>query len=189
MKRILCFCIVILLLVGVTGCSAASGAVKAFETAMETMKQEDELNIRLDSLLKDILSENKEELKTKLSQLVLASRYKVDSVTEREDGTVQLAVQVTAIDGAAVINQFVAAMMELVSSAEYQATLDSMSKQEYHTVLVSSMLSVLEEELPSAEKTVDVVMVKDKDGWRMEDEAIIVQTIFSNLVNAVTSLV
>jgi len=189
MKRFGILCLLGVLVLALAGCSKVNGAEKALDASMQVLKDSEKTGAQLDLILEGILSENKEELKTELSALAAAVDYKIESAQEQENGTVTLRVKLKTVDSSYVMDSFIAKMMEMVSSPDYQAKLETMNKEDYHTALVSMMLAVLEEELPLMEQELVITMVKTADGWKMENENAVMQTLFSGLAEAVSSLV
>ena len=188
MKRLLCICMIFVLLFSV-GCTQVSAAEKAFETAMETMKDRESLEPQLEQMLSPLTAGNKGMLQERLSRVVAESGYKVVSSEEREDGTVALQVKIKSVDASEIMNRFVQEITALVASPAYQAEVETMSKEEYHSILISVMLSALDHKISQWAQDVQVIMIKDKGGWKMQDERVITQCIFSNLAEAITSLV
>lgn len=195
MKKIVAVCLSVIFLVTLTGCGAKSDATEAFETMMTAFMSGEREQIRpyydFETATEQMIAENKDELIEEMLKTLQKMEYKVLSSKKTDSTHVELRLEVTTLDSAEIINRFVEKMMVLVSNEDYQARVGSMSQEEYQGLLAEQMLSVLsQEDIPTVQETLEIGMEKQSGVWNIsQGKNEFLNTIFVNLVQAVTSLV
>lgn len=195
MKKITAVCMVLVLLVALTGCGGTGDATNALDSMMTALKSGEKSQIMqyydFDAETEPILAENKDELEQAILQTLTQMTYKVSAAEKVDKNTVKVSVEVTTLDFSEVMNRFVNKVMEMVASEEYQNEIGSMSQEAYQGKLAEQMLYVLaQNDIPTVSETLEVTMAKESGEWKMtEGKSEFMNAVFANLIQVVTSLV
>lgn len=178
-----------------TGCGAAKDAQTAFDTMMQAFQTGDQAQISayydFEAVSKFINEEDGAELQDVILSTLKKMTYEVESAEKQDGSAVKISAKVTTLDFSEVMNRYIAQVMAMVASEEYQARVAEMTQQEYQKLLAEQMRTVLEQsDIPTAENSVTVTMVKEDGTWKAGgDKEAFLGALFANLTNAVNSLV
>ncbi len=189
MKKIVTFSLICMLVLAVAGCTETSGARETVEQALLSLQTPETISTEIDSALKDILSENRLQLKEKLTSMLAETEYKVQGEKEQADGSVEFQVSVKTVDTSVAMERFLTNISNVVASPDYQERLQTMEAVEYHQTLVDAMLLALEEKIPDTEQNITLTVMKGEDGWVLSDDTPLHKSLLFDLAEAISSLV
>lgn len=181
LKKCLIIGIIITMLLSFIGCSSPSSeAEKAFEEAINALKNNNQEAFERyfeDEIYEAPVSENE----TTLALLFYENlEYKVIS-SEKADNIEYLEVNITNLDLASIVPKFFAKAMIRAFSDEGQ----NMSAQEMDDRLNQIMIELIEELEKTNTHTVTVTMVKgDDDNWRVRADDALMDAVLGGMMTA-----
>lgn len=175
MKRIyMCIPILsVILCVLLGGCqSASSDARQSFAQIMQDLSDGNPQTISTyfpyETL--DVFPEarNRPELFKALSGTMQKTSYTIYSA-EGTNKKVILNMLVSSPDNSKILKKYLDSVTATVSSKEYQEKINTFTAADYQTMAADKLIRILSEPLPVTEHTLDVTMIKTKNGWCIEN--------------------
>ncbi len=172
-------------------CGADENEIKtqvqqSFDAAMEAFKSGDVDSIK--QYCDSVVVNDDTELRSVILSSLGNIEYSVNSITVNNGSSATVNADITMIDASKVMQKYVENIAAMVSSAEYQSKLDTMTKEDYDKLMDDELSKVLSGgEIPNVTKTVSVQMKKDGDSWKV-DGSDLPDLLVTNTLNAIKQI-
>lgn len=180
-----------------TGCSAAEKeAQTALTNILEALKSGESRQIdkyySFDRVTAYVDEKDGEEFREAVLSTLPEMSYKLNSAKKVSDTAVNVDVELTTVDFAEIVENYIDRVIETVSSDEYKSAVDSMTEEAYNVKMTKLMEECIADGADTkATRTITVTMIKGTSGaWTLggnPDE--LLGALFADLSDAVDYLV
>lgn len=166
--------------------AAKQEAEQAFNTVMQAFVSGDAAAVNRNCVSAGI-DESSELTKIILSSLGNVT-YTVRTVNAESGDRATVNADITMIDSSQVMQKYVESIVAMVSSAEYQQRLETMTRDDYQNLMDEQLRTVLSSgEIPNVTENVNVTMVKDGGEWKVEGQNL-TGLLITNTLDAVSQI-
>lgn len=159
----------------------------AFTSVIEAFKSGDSESIKNFCISPDTLGDETEIKSAVLDSLGNIS-CTVNSVTVNDSKNVTINADITMIDTSKIMEEYINNIVALVSSAEYQSKLETMTREEYQSLMNDELKKVLSgDDIPTVTNNIDVTMRLDGNTWKLNGSEL-TDLLINNTVNAVNQI-
>ena len=116
--------------------------------------------------------------------------YSINSISDAGENAMVINVEITTLNFSKIIEKYIDDIMDLVESKEYRLKVNSMTPDEYKTLMAKKMVDAVSESTnEKVTRTIDVLMIKSGDNWVLGGDAdAFLGILFADISNAVQSL-